>query len=84
MLTAGGCDRTQTPYRNHGLRLAPGSLTAEETPAILIILSNVVSQEFGAFAFGPAALCADMERKVKQLPHSTFGYVQDDNVNAGN
>jgi hypothetical protein len=29
------------------------------------------------------ALRADMERKVQQIPHSTFGYVQDDELMQG-
>jgi hypothetical protein len=38
-------------------------------------LLRLVSQSFNAMMWG---VRAGIERKIEQIPHSTFGYVQDD------
>jgi hypothetical protein len=36
--------------------------------------------EIGSIRVGRAALGADIEREIQQVLHSTFGYVQDDDL----
>jgi hypothetical protein len=44
---------------------------------------KAVNQKFGALALAERRLAPLRNRKIKQIPHSNFGYVQDDECTQG-